>query len=170
KDIGYQTGTGVMIGLPFQTIDDLAGDLLFMKQYDVDMVGMGPYLEHEDTPFYHLRNLLPGHFERFQLTLKMIALLRIMMKDINIAATTAIQTINHAGREKAVEAGANVIMPNITPVKYRQYYSLYDGKPCLKEPFTHSRISPDHLRNGLISRIAYDDWGDSRHYLNRTGS
>ncbi|MBN2480662.1 MAG: [FeFe] hydrogenase H-cluster radical SAM maturase HydE [Bacteroidales bacterium] len=170
KDIGYQTGTGVMIGLPFQTIADLADDLLFMKQYDVDMVGMGPYLEHENTPFYHLRNLLPGHFERFQLTLKMIALLRIMMKDINIAATTATQTIDPSGRELAVDAGANVIMPNITPVKYRQYYSLYNGKPFINETFPDLEQSSDFPGIKLNNQIAYGEWGDSIHYLKKQGS
>lgn len=126
---GYMTGTGVMIGLPFQTISDLADDLLFMKDYDIDMCGMGPYIEHEDTPLYQYRDLLMPVDERFKLTLKMIAVLRILMKDVNIASATALQAINPDGREEGIRCGANVIMPNITPVQYHQAYNLYKGKP-----------------------------------------
>ena len=91
---GYQVGTGVMIGLPFQTLPDLAEDLIFFRDFDVDMVGMGPYIEHRDTPLYGYRERrLPLH-SRLALSLKMVALLRIMMKDINIAATTALQAID----------------------------------------------------------------------------
>jgi biotin synthase len=91
-----------MIGLPFQTIPDLADDLIFFRDFDIDMAGMGPYIEHEDTPLYKFRNELLPLRERFLLSLKMVALLRIMMKDINIAATTAMQTIDPQGREKAL--------------------------------------------------------------------
>lgn len=167
KDIGYQTGTGVMIGLPFQTITDLADDLMFMKQFDVDMVGMGPYLEHEYTPLYSLRHQLEQQYERFQLSLKMIALLRIMMQDINIAATTAIQTIASGGRETAIQVGANVVMPNITPLKYQQHYSLYNGKPCMHDNISEWDSLPDPLVEKFNSQIAYGEWGDSRHYLNK---
>jgi len=100
QDIGYQTGTGVMIGLPFQTMDDLAGDLLFMKSFNIDMCGMGPYIEHADTPLIeYSENLMPLK-DRFDLTLKMIAIIRIMMRDINIVAATALQAIDPIGREK----------------------------------------------------------------------
>ncbi|HLO61219.1 MAG TPA: [FeFe] hydrogenase H-cluster radical SAM maturase HydE, partial [Bacteroidales bacterium] len=164
---GYQVGTGVMIGLPFQTLQDLADDLLFMKKFDIDMIGMGPYLEHEDTPFYALRHLLIPLEERFQLALKMVAILRIMMKDVNIAATTALQAIDKLGREKAIKIGANVIMPNITPGKYRDDYLLYQNKPCTDE-------NPDDCKSCLEARIAladneiaYGEWGDSAHYSER---
>jgi biotin synthase len=164
---GYQVGTGVMIGLPFQTPDDLAGDLLFMQQFNIDMVGMGPYLEHEETPLYEFREMLLPREERFQLTLKMIAVLRILMKDINIAATTALQAIDKLGREKAIKIGANVIMPNITPGKYRDDYLLYQNKPCTDE-------NPDDCKTCLEARIAlaenviaYGEWGDSKYYSER---
>jgi biotin synthase len=164
---GYQVGTGVMIGLPFQTPDDLAGDLLFMQRFNIDMVGMGPYLEHEETPLYQYRELLHPREERFQLTLKMIAILRILMKDINIAATTALQAIDKLGREKAIKIGANVIMPNITPGKYRDDYLLYQNKPCTDE-------NPDDCKTCLEARIAladnviaYGEWGDSKSYSER---
>ena len=133
REIGYQTGTGVMIGLPFQTIEHLAADIQFFLDFDVDMVGMGPYIEHSETPLYKFREKLLPIQERFDLSLKMISVLRILMKDINIAAATALQTIDPLGREKAVKVGANIIMPNITPGLYRNDYTLYDNKPCIDE-------------------------------------
>jgi biotin synthase len=167
RTIGYQVGTGVMIGLPFQTVSDLADDLLFMQEFDVDMVGMGPYIEHHDTPMYEFRHSLMTRRERFELTLKMIAILRILMKDINIASTTALQAIDPLGREKGLQVGANIIMPNITPGKYRENYLLYDDKPCVDE-------NPDDCKDCLEKRInfvehevAYDEWGDSKHYFRR---
>ena len=167
QDIGYMTGTGVMIGLPFQTLDDLAGDLIFMRDFDIDMCGMGPYIEHADTPLVvHAGKLLPLQ-ERFDLTLKMIAIIRIMMKDINIVAATALQAIDPVGREKAVMVGANIIMPNITPGRYRDSYKLYENKPCTDD-------SADDCQNCLEARlsltdseIVYVEWGDSKHYEKR---
>lgn len=133
KELDYQLGTGVMVGLPFQKIEHLANDLDFMRNLDIDMCGMGPYIEHHDTPLYQYKNLLLPLSERFELTLKMIAILRMMMKDINIAATTAMQAIDKLGREKAIKIGANVIMPNVTPGKFRNEYNLYENKPCTDE-------------------------------------
>ncbi|MDF1558948.1 MAG: [FeFe] hydrogenase H-cluster radical SAM maturase HydE [Bacteroidales bacterium] len=164
RKAGYQVGTGVMIGLPFQTISDLADDLLFMTGVDIDMVGMGPYLEHSETPLFKYRHELLPLDTRLGLTFKMIAVLRILMKNINIAATTALQTIEQLGREKAIMVGANVIMPNITPGSYRDDYLLYDGKPCTDE-------NPEDCKTCLEARIAltgheiaYGEWGDSAHY------
>jgi len=164
KKIGYQVGTGVMIGLPFQTLEDLADDLLFLREFDVDMVGMGPYIEHPDTPLYEYRDLLLPRPERLQLGLKMIAILRIMMKDINIAAATALQAIDPMGREKGIKVGANIIMPNVTPGEYRNSYKLYSDKPCTDE-------NPDDCTQCLEARInmtgntiGYDEWGDSKHF------
>lgn len=164
KKAGYQVGTGVMIGLPFQTYEDLAGDLLFMKEFDIDMVGMGPYLEHRHTPLYAYRHVLLAKEDRFQLSLKMIAVLRLMMKDINIAASTALQAIDKMGREKALKAGANVIMPNITPGKYRNDYKLYENKPCTDE---NAKDCQSCLETRIAlsgHEIAYDEWGDSEHF------
>jgi biotin synthase len=168
--IGYQTGTGVMIGLPFQTVEDLADDLLFMKEFNIDMVGMGPYIEHPLTPLYAYRHELLPIQERFDMSLKMIATLRLMMKDINIAAATALQAIDPQGREKAVKVGANIIMPNITPGNYRNDYALYENKPCVDE-------NPDGCLNCLDARIqlsedeiGYNEWGDSKHFQLRTAN
>lgn len=164
KSCGYQVGTGVMIGLPFQTTEDLANDLLFLKQMDVDMVGMGPYIEHEDTPLYTFRNDLKTKQQRFDLALKMVAALRLLMPDINIAAATALQAIDPAGREKALTIGANILMPNLTPCDYRKEYQLYEDKPCLDE-------DAELCRNCLEARIelagceiGYGEWGDSKHF------
>lgn len=167
KDAGYQVGTGVMIGLPFQTLEHLADDLLFMKKLDIDMCGMGPYIEHEDTPLYEHRHLLMSKQERFDLALNMIAVLRLLLPDINIAAATALQAIDPAGREKALAVGANVMMPNLTPCDYREEYQLYENKPCLDE-------DAELCRNCLEARvelsgddIGYGEWGDSKHFFRR---
>ena len=164
---GYQTGTGVMIGLPFQTIENLSDDLLFIKQIDIDMVGMGPYLEHCDTPLYKYEDLLMPVIERFNLSIRMIAVLRIIMPDINIASTAALQSILPMGRESGLKAGANVLMPNLTPVKYRSSYLLYENKPCIDE---EAEDCLDCLANRVKmigEEIAYNDYGDSRHFANR---
>jgi biotin synthase len=165
--IGYQTGTGVMIGLPFQDTGHLADDLLFMKQFDIDMVGMGPYIEHQHTPlFEHRHELLPIQ-ERFELSLKMIATLRILMRDINIAATTALQAIDPLGREKAVRVGANIIMPNITPGRYRNDYALYENKPCVDEEPGECSSCLDVRVQLADGEIGYGEWGDSKHFAKR---
>jgi biotin synthase len=167
QDIGYQTGTGVMVGLPFQTYEDLAGDLLFMKEFNIDMCGMGPYIEHAETPLIQYAGTLLPLKERFDLTLKMIAIIRIMMKDINIVSATALQAIDPVGREKAVKIGANIIMPNITPGKYRDSYKLYDNKPCTDDSAEDCQSCLE-ARIGLAdSEIIYGEWGDSAHYRNR---
>jgi biotin synthase len=164
---GYQTGTGVMIGLPFQTMEDLANDLLFFKEMDIDMVGMGPYIEHESTPLFEYSEGLMTKKERFNLALRMIAVLRIMMKDINIAAATALQAIDPIGREKALKVGANVIMPNLTPTKYRPDYTLYEDKPCLDEDAEKCRGCLDARITGAGDKIGYGQWGDSKHFASR---
>ncbi|HEX7494493.1 MAG TPA: [FeFe] hydrogenase H-cluster radical SAM maturase HydE [Bacteroidales bacterium] len=169
QDIGYQTGTGVMIGLPFQTMDDLAGDLLFMKKFNIDMCGMGPYIEHVDTPLIeHSEKLMPLK-ERFDLTLKMIAIIRVMMKDINIVAATALQAIDPIGREKAVRIGANILMPNITPGKYRDSYKLYDNKPCTDDSAEECQSCLEARVSLADAEVIYDEWGDSKHYSERRG-
>jgi biotin synthase len=167
QDIGYQTGTGVMIGLPFQTMDDLAGDLLFMKEFDIDMCGMGPYIEHADTPLIEHSEILMPLKERFDLTLKMIAIIRIMMKDINIVAATALQAIDPIGREKAVKIGANILMPNITPGKYRDSYKLYDNKPCTDDSAEDCQSCLEARVSLADAEVIYGEWGDSKHYTLR---
>jgi len=167
QDIGYQTGTGVMIGLPFQTLEDLAGDLLFMKEFDIDMCGMGPYIEHADTPLIQYSGSLLPLKERFDLTLKMISIIRIMMKDINIVAATALQAIDPIGREKAVKIGANIVMPNITPGKYRDSYKLYDNKPCTDDSAEDCQSCLEARISLADAEVIYGEWGDSDHFTAR---
>ena len=167
RKCGYQTGTGVMIGLPFQSVETLAGDLLFMRDIDIDMCGMGPYIEHSETELYKYRNRIPSVIKRIDLSLKMIAILRIMMKDVNIAATTAMQTLVDGGREMALKAGANIMMPNITPGLYREQYDLYDNKPGLNEEAEDSKWSVEQIikRAGCVP--GYGEQGNSMHYRKR---
>lgn len=167
QNIGYQTGTGVMIGLPFQTMDDLAGDLLFMKSFNIDMCGMGPYIEHADTPLIEYSGELMPLKERFDLTLKMIAIIRIMMRDINIVGATALQAIDPIGREKAVKIGANILMPNITPGKYRDSYKLYDNKPCTDDSAEDCQSCLEARVSLADAEVIYGEWGDSKHYNER---
>lgn len=164
RKIGYQTGTGVMIGLPFQTIEDLANDLIFFRDFDVDMVGMGPYIEHSETPLYQHHELLLPLQERFDLSLKMIAVSRLLMNDINIAAATALQAIDPLSREKAVKVGANIIMPNITPGLYRNDYKLYENKPCVNEEPSLCLGCLDARVALTENEIGYGEWGDSKHF------
>ncbi|MBB3187818.1 [FeFe] hydrogenase H-cluster radical SAM maturase HydE [Microbacter margulisiae] len=165
QKIGFQTGTGVMIGLPFQTINDLADDLLFFKNRNMDMIGMGPYLVHSDTPFARFSASLLPSGERFRLSLRMIALLRIIMPDINIVATTALQTIDPTGRESGLLAGANVLMPNLTPITYRDNYLLYDNKPGSKEEELSDEF--DSKLQQIGEKIEYNNYGDSIHFTKR---
>lgn len=166
QKVGFQTGTGVMIGLPFQTIENLAEDLLFMQTIDIDMCGMGPYLLHEDTPLAKYSTSILPLTTRLELSLKMVAILRILMKDINIAATTALQAIEAKAREKAVEIGANVLMPNITPGFHRNNYNLYQNKPRTTGNFERDG---EHLQDTTFgnAQIIYGKRGDSLHYFGR---
>jgi biotin synthase len=166
KETGYQTGTGVMIGLPYQTLNDLADDIIFMRDFDIDMCGMGPFIEHSDTPLGH--NGTDNLFlrERFGLTLRMIAVLRIIMKDINIVASTAMETVDQAGREKAIMCGSNIIMPNLTPARYRPNYRIYEGKPGYRE-IDENNVSG--LKLNLIpgTTVGLGKFGDPVHFYRR---
>ena len=171
KKIGYQMGTGVMIGLPGQTIDDLANDIIFFKEIDVDMIGMGPYIPHKNTPMG--ANISDSFSEQkansqIMLGLKMIAVTRLFLKDINIASTTALQTLDQKhGLERGLLAGANVIMPNLTDFKYKKSYSLYDNKPCTEDS---PQVMLENLNNRIKrvgEKIAFGNWGDSVHFKNR---
>ena len=165
---GYQVGTGVMIGLPFQTVEHLADDLLFFQTMNVDMVGMGPYLEHSQTPLYQYRHLLLPPEKRLELSLKMVATLRLLVPDINIAATTALQVLHPEGREMAVLAGANIIMPNMTMTEHRPDYLIYERKPGVTDDaaVSKSKLEQNLHHAGII--IGYDEWGDSRHFFRKS--
>lgn len=166
QETGYQTGTGVMIGLPFQTMSDLADDIIFMRDFDIDMCGMGPFIEHSDTPLgtRGTDNLFLK--ERFNLTLRMIAIVRIIMKDINIVASTAMQTIDPAGREKAISCGANIVMPNLTPARFRAGYQIYEGKPGYRE-VNESNLSGLNFDLLPGTTLGLGAWGDTPHFSRR---
>jgi biotin synthase len=167
RSIGYQVGTGVMIGLPGQSAEDLADDLEFYRRIDVDMVGMGPYVIHAETP---LAAQSAGYDPKRQLdlSLRMIALTRLYLPDINIAATTALQALHPQGREMGLKAGANIIMPNLTPTRYRSLYTLYQGKPCLDENATMCRTCLAGRIAAIGEEIGYNSRGDAPHFFNRT--
>ena len=166
-DEGYQVGTGVMIGLPFQTIEHLADDLLFFQSMNVDMVGMGPYLEHSQTPLYQYHHLLLPPEKRLELTLKMVATLRLLMPDINIAATTALQVLHSEGREMAVLAGANIIMPNMTLPEFRPNYLIYEHKPGINDDAAVSKSKLEQNLHNAGIEIGYGEWGDSQHFFRK---
>ena len=127
KKLGYETGTGCLVGLPEQTIESLADDVLFFKEIGADMIGIGPFIAHPHTPLKDCQN------GDFTLALKVMALTRILLKDINIPATTAMETLNPNGRIIALQSGANVVMPNVTTTEYRAKYEIYPNKICINE-------------------------------------
>lgn len=133
KEIGYQVGAGFMVGSPFQKAEDILADLRFLQQLSPDMIGIGPFISHSDTPFEKYEN---GSLE---LTLRLIAILRLLFPYANLPATTALGTIHPQGRELGLKAGANVIMPNLTPTSERKKYLLYDNKICLGEDSAQCR-------------------------------
>jgi biotin synthase len=161
KKIGYKVGTGVMIGLPGQTLENLADDILFFKQTGADMIGMGPYIVHHATPMANYKEEIARQSENiFQMSQKMIAVTRLTLKDVNIAASTALQAMKEDGRETGLTFGANVIMPQVTPVEVRKNYLLYEGKPCLDENAEQCRTCLS-LRVASVGRtIGYNIWGD----------
>lgn len=140
KNLGYETGTGSIVGLPEQTLGSLADDILFFKSLNADMIGIGPFIPHQNTP---LANCQGGNFE---LALKVMAITRLLMPDINIPATTAMETLNPNGRILALQSGANVVMPNVTEGDYRRKYEIYPGKICINE-------SPEKCINCISGKI-----------------
>ena len=166
SDLGYLVGSGVMIGLPGQSVDDLANDILFLRDHRIDMVGMGPYIPHTDTPMAgYATEYASRRREQLHLTLKMIAAVRLALPDVNIAATTALQAIHPFGREWGIRFGANIVMPLVTPASVRKSYRLYDGKPCLDD-------AEGACLGCLSDRVAtagrevgVNEWGDAPHWM-----
>ncbi|HHV16424.1 MAG TPA: [FeFe] hydrogenase H-cluster radical SAM maturase HydE [Gelria sp.] len=159
REIGYQVGTGVMIGFPGQSYEDLAYDLQFFREKDIDMLGMGPYIPHPDVPLADEKKEYIS--DVFGTSIKMLALARIMMPDINMVASTALQSIHPDGLKMGLKAGANIVMPILTPEKNRQDYMLYANKK-------HSAF--ETLQQD-IKAAGYEptlwQWGDSPHYFKR---
>lgn len=168
REIGYQVGTGVMIGLPGQTREDLVDDILFFKDENIDMIGMGPYVIHEETPLVQeVTDKEELRTRNLTWSLKMVAILRLIMPDINIAATTALQALNPIGRELALQAGANILMPIVTHPNYREDYQLYENKPCIDEKPSDCKDCLANRVKNVGDEIVYGAWGDSPHYFKR---
>lgn len=140
KALGYEVGTGCLIGLPGQTVESLADDILFFKRFDADMIGIGPFIANWDTP---LRDVPNGSFA---VAIRFVSLLRLLLPDINIPATTAMETLHKNARVMALRAGANVVMPNVTEGAYRSKYKLYPGKAGIGD-------TPEASRAGLCAKI-----------------
>ncbi len=154
RELGYQVGSGNLVGLPGQTLESLADDILTFKELELDMVGLGPYICNPDTPLQGSAN---GTLE---MVLRVTALTRIITENTHIPATTATGTVDETGRQQALQCGANVIMPNLTPTDYRKYYSLYPDKICLNDDPGQCRTCVATMIAGLGRTVAQDA-GDS---------
>lgn len=153
KSIGYQVGTGIMVGSPYQTVEHIAEDLIFINDLSPQMIGIGPFLPHHDTPF---ANEAQGSYEQ---TLYLISILRLMIPNALIPATTALGTIHPLGREEGILSGANVVMPNLSPIDVRKKYELYDNKICTGEEAAECRV----CLHSRMKKIGYElaiDKGD----------
>ena len=133
KELGYELGSGIMVGLPNQSIESIAEDLLFLKGLGVDMAGIGPFIPHPETPLAHEKG------GTLNLALRTMAVMRLLLPDINIPATTAMESLHPEGRIMALKAGANVVMPNVTEGEYRRLYELYPNKICVNDTPAHCR-------------------------------
>lgn len=133
KELGYELGSGIMVGLPEQSLESVAEDLLFLKELGVDMAGIGPFIPHPETP------LAKEQGGSLNLALRTMAVMRLLLPDINIPATTAMESLAPDGRLKALKAGANVVMPNVTDREYCKLYELYPNKICMNDTPAHCR-------------------------------
>ena len=155
KRIGYQVGSGFMVGSPGQNVENLAEDMLFLRELEPQMVGIGPFIPHHDTPF---RQYPAGTVE---LTLFLLGVLRLMLPHALLPATTALGTLDPQGREKGILAGANVVMPNLSPAAVREKYSLYDNKLCTGAEAAESLSSLKKRMEAIGYRVV-EDRGDYR--------
>ena len=155
KEIGYQVGSGFMVGSPYQTTDDLIADLRFLQELQPDMIGIGPYITHAETPF---KDMPSGSAA---LTLRMLSILRLMFPYALLPATTALGTIIPDGREQGLKAGGNVVMPNLSPVSVRKKYDLYENKICTGEESAQCRQCLERRVEAAGYRVVTDR-GDVR--------
>ncbi len=155
KEIGYQTGCGFMVGSPYQTIETLYEDLQFIHDFRPHMVGIGPFIPAHDTPF---ADYAAGSVER---TLRLLSIIRLMHPHVLLPATTALGTLHPTGRERGILCGANVIMPNLSPVEHRKDYSIYDNKICTGDEAAECRSCIDIRIRG----IGYDTTADRGDFI-----
>ena len=158
RELGYELGSGIMVGQPGQTVASIADDLLYFKGLGIDMAGIGPFIPHPDTP------LAAEQGGTLELALRTMAVMRLLMPDINIPATTAMESLHPQGRIMALQAGANVVMPNVTEGEYRRLYELYPGKICVNDTPAHCR-SCIGMKIQSIGRTIGQGWGG--HKTNR---
>lgn len=151
KAIGFQVGSGNIVGLPGQTMESLAEDILKFREMRLDMVGIGPFIAHPDTPLQGSRN---GSLD---LVLRVVALTRIMTRTTHMPATTATGTIDREGRQKALQCGANVLMPNLTPVRYRRHYMIYPDKVGVGEVPAMCRSRAESMAHSLGRTVGLDE-------------
>ncbi len=163
KEIGYQTGCGFMVGSPGQTIETLYADLKFIQELAPAMVGIGPFIPQKDTPF---GGEAPGALER---TLRLLSIIRLLLPHVLLPATTALGTIHPQGREQGILAGANVVMPNLSPVNVREKYKLYDNKICTGDEAAECRNCLSRRMEGIGYEIVTDR-GDCKLPENKTGT
>lgn len=154
QEIGFQVGTGIMVGSPGQTIENIVEDLLFIQEFSPHMVGLGPFIPHKSTPF---ADQPAGNLDR---TLRLLSIIRLMLPSANIPSTTALATLSPLGRIEGIRAGANVVMPNISPVAIRSKYNLYDGKAHSgAEAVEGLKILDNQLADiGYHINLARGDW------------
>lgn len=145
RSLGYQVGCGFMVGSPYQTVENIAKDLKFIETFKPEMCGIGPFIPHKDTEF---RNFPPGSAE---MTCYLLSVIRLIYPPVLLPATTALGTVNPIGREMGIMSGANVVMPNLSPVKVRKKYELYDNKICTGEESAQCR----NCLNERVSKIGY---------------
>ena len=157
KEIGFQTGCGCMVGSPYQTIENLADELLFYVSFQPQMVGMGPFLPHHATPF---KDEKAGSVE---MSLMMLSMTRLLLPKVLLPSTTALGTAEEGGRNRGILAGANVIMPNLSPLKQRSKYLLYDNKTGLGEDASEQLVLIEELLNsiGYHSVVARGDYQEN---------
>ncbi|MQL51006.1 [FeFe] hydrogenase H-cluster radical SAM maturase HydE [Desulfofundulus thermobenzoicus] len=150
RELGYQVGSGNMVGLPGQTTEILAADLLLLKELDVEMAGIGPFIPHPETP---LGKCPPGDW---QLSLKVLAVARLLLPKAHLPATTALGTVHPRGREMGLKCGANVVMPDATPLQYRAHYQIYPGKAGLEADTRRILAELHKMIHSLGRRVAAD--------------
>ena len=160
RKLGYQVGSGNIVGLPGQTTESLAEDILLFKELDLDMIGIGPFIPHPNTP---LAEAPSGTLDQ---TLRVVAMTRLVTRNTHIPATTAVGTIDPEGRQKALQCGANVIMPNATPREFRKHYQIYPNKICVDESPSNCRFCIAGMVTSLGRRIG-SGFGDTMKHPDR---
>jgi biotin synthase len=164
KTLGYQVGSGNMIGLPMQTVEDIADDLLLCKELDLDMAAFGPFIPSPHTPY---QNKTSGDEE---LTLRAIAVARLVLKDVHIPATTALATLDEDGRVRGLNVGANIIMPDMTPNPYREKYLIYPDRKCLAESPLTCKACLELQVEAIGRKISYSKGDSLKQHMAGLGS